>query len=276
MTIAKSSSKNLMKNKQLVYIGIVAVVIVILGVVIGSGALSGLGVRSTQPSQITGSEEQTSGISGVGETKIILVNYPSRATTASSLTFTWSVDSGEKIDIDHTAVHYGTTSVPNPTGPGDYSKASTVQSGEIPGTFSTSFAIQTPGTYYFRAHAIVGGKHVWGEERSIIVTQPSASTTVKEMRINADDKGFYTVDGDKITSINVKFGEKWRITFKTLTTNVYYGGLEYKSEQYNFATGKVAPGKETEVEITALEDGEIKSYWPSSDVLKSTLQVNVA
>jgi hypothetical protein len=251
-------------------------VIIIVGVVIGSGTLSGLGVQKTEPTQTNEQEEQISGISGTGEPRITLVNYPSRATTTSSLTFTWSIDSGEKIDIDHTAIHYDTNPVSNPTSPNDYSRASSVQSGEIPGTFSTSLTIQVPGTYYFRAHAIVDGKHVWSEERSIIVTSPATSATVKEIRVNADDNGFYTVDGDEVTSINAKFGERLRITFKTLTTNVYYSGLTYRSEEYDFDTGKVSPGKETEVEITVYESGEIKSYWPDSNVLKATLKVNVS
>ncbi|QQG39942.1 MAG: hypothetical protein HYS81_00845 [Candidatus Aenigmatarchaeota archaeon] len=86
----------------------------------------------------------------------------------------------------------------------------------------------------------------------------------------ADDNGFYREDGTRISSITIA-QTKAKIKFKT-TEDVYYGGLDFKSAKFN--SPKVPPQSEwTSPEFEMDTDFEVKSYWPSSGVLKAVLTV---
>lgn len=102
--------------------------------------------------------------------------------------------------------------------------------------------------------------------------EETSQMLMTEFTIEADDNGFYQ-DGTRITSLNVGTGETITINFKVRTTNVYFGGLEFKSSDYGIDTPDVAPGGSTIVEFKADNSGNISSYWPSSNRLKATLQI---
>ena len=95
---------------------------------------------------------------------------------------------------------------------------------------------------------------------------------VKEFVIEADDGGFY-LNGADIGSISASAREALKITFNVRTTNVYYGGLQFKG--CDLDTGKVSSGGSTTVEFSATNTCTITSYWPSSSRVKDNLQVIV-
>jgi len=104
---------------------------------------------------------------------------------------------------------------------------------------------------------------------------PTEMQSVTEYIIEADDRGFY-MNGADIDSISAPIGASdaaVKITFKVRTTNVYYGGLQFKG--CGLDTGKVSPGGSITVEFTAASTCTITSYWPSSSRVKDNLQVVV-
>lgn len=102
-----------------------------------------------------------------------------------------------------------------------------------------------------------------------------AQTAAQEFSLEADDAGYY-MNGAKVTSIDVKKDSKAKITFQVRTTNVAFGGLDFRSTQFNIDTKKVEPGESSTVEFTADKSGTIISHWPSSNIPKASLQVNSA
>lgn len=78
--------------------------------------------------------------------------------------------------------------------------------------------------------------------------------------VSADD---YSVNPG---TVSVKKGAQVSLTFNVKTTNVYYGGLEFRSSVVN--TGAIAPGGSKTVTFTAQETFEFAAYWPASSVDK--------
>lgn len=261
---------------------------------------------------------------GPDDVKITISSYPTAVRATYDLAITWRIDGPER-SIDHTAVHYGPESKPDAQLPSDYPNVSRIQKGTIPAVYSTIMVINEPGTYYFRAHAIVDGKHFWTDEKQMIVTaevglrcsdtcsfvgykggycretcmpneisgvvsasqcsltccctnetltitEPNEpvnfpSTTIpQKFTIEADDYGFYP-SGD----VSVAKNSNVEITFKVRNTNVYYGGLQIKSEKFD--TGSIAPGGEKTVSFVADKTFTFTSYWPLSGVKKADGQV---
>jgi hypothetical protein len=95
-------------------------------------------------------------------------------------------------------------------------------------------------------------------------TQPQAF----EFTLEADDFGFYPQ-----STIEVPKGAKVKITFVVRNSNVYYGGLDFRSPK--FETRQVRPGEKTTVEFVADESFTFTSYWPLSGVQKATGRVIV-
>src|SRR3989338_8504035 len=85
----------------------------------------------------------------VPEVKIIIESYDENVKTDQEFAITWRIEGPEK-SIDHTAIHYGLQPKPDAKVPSDYSKASQIQAGTVPATYSTIMTINEPGTYYFR------------------------------------------------------------------------------------------------------------------------------
>jgi hypothetical protein len=95
-------------------------------------------------------------------------------------------------------------------------------------------------------------------------TQPQAF----EFTLEADDFGFYPQ-----STIEVPKGAKVKITFVVRNSNVYYGGLDFRSPK--FETRQVRPGEKATVEFVADESFTFTSYWPLSGVQKATGKVIV-
>jgi flagellin-specific chaperone FliS len=91
---------------------------------------------------------------------------------------------------------------------------------------------------------------------------------VFEFTLEADDSGFYPQ-----STLEVPKGAKVKITFVVRTSNVYYGGLEFRSSK--FETRQVRPGEKATVEFVADESFTFTSYWPLSGVQKATGRVIV-
>lgn len=90
-------------------------------------------------------------------------------------------------------------------------------------------------------------------------SQPT--TAVKEFSITADDSS-YLPSG----SINVKKGDKVKITFNVKTSGVKFGGLDFRSSEFD--TGTIKPGSSKTVEFVADKSFSISSYWPGSNTKK--------
>lgn len=270
----KSKKSEIDKNKN-VYITLGIILVVVVGgiLVSQSDLLTNNQHQATQTysnEEKAQQEEQSTGVA-----KITIVNSPSSGQTNTPLSFKWKIESNKEIAIPHTAVHYDTRSVPSPKTYTDYRSAGRFFDGSVPGSFSDSITFQQAGNYYYRIHAVVDGKEIWSEEKSLKITSPSDTGVTRELTITADDRSFY-YNNQPINSINAKPGEKLKITFRTLTSNVYYGGLDFRSEDFGINTGKVKPGDETKVEITIDKEGTITSYWPLSGVKKADLAVKIA
>jgi hypothetical protein len=98
--------------------------------------------------------------------------------------------------------------------------------------------------------------------------EQSIQTQVFEFTLEADDSGFYPQ-----STIEVPKGSKVKITFVVRTSNVYYGGLDFRSPK--FETRQVRPGEKATVEFVADESFTFTSYWPISGVQKATGKVIV-
>jgi len=86
-----------------------------------------------------------------------------------------------------------------------------------------------------------------------------------EAKAEADDYGFYP------SSLEFTKGAKVKLYLYVKQNNVYYGGLDFRSEK--FKTEPVKPGQKTEVEFIVDKNFIIESYWPLSNVKKSELKV---
>lgn len=104
--------------------------------------------------------------------KVSIISAPKEAVEDELFSFTWRVD-GLPTTITHTSVHYGTESTPGVLGkevaPDDTNYKDLVADfadGEynIPLQFVGNTKIASPGTYYYRGHAIVNGEHYWTDE----------------------------------------------------------------------------------------------------------------
>jgi hypothetical protein len=98
-------------------------------------------------------------------------------------------------------------------------------------------------------------------------TPTTQTQTLTEAKVEADDYGFYP------SSLEFTKGTKVKLYLYVRSNNVYYGGLDFRSEK--FKTEPVKPGQKTEVEFIADKDFLIESYWPLSNVKEAELKVIV-
>lgn len=109
----------------------------------------------------------------------VTVQAPPLNTTARVPTpFTWMVSGPVGKTATYTSVHWGTSSHPEVFGEGVSPQAAGYQNHitdyergayAIPRTFSGAATFALPGTYYYRAHAIIDGKNDWSPEYTIRV-----------------------------------------------------------------------------------------------------------
>jgi plastocyanin len=137
-----------MKRKYLPFLGI----LMILGLVLVSGA----GCFVSDPLSVS------------------IDSAPSSVVAGQSIDIAWSIG-GARDYFYHGAVYYGPFPVSNPGDVSNYPvHPNTVcDSGCLsPGTFTSKFSINTPGTYYYRVHVVYNGSDYWSNEKSIIITSP--------------------------------------------------------------------------------------------------------
>lgn len=124
--------------------------------------------------------------------KITYVDGPKQIVAGSTTTFTWRID-GPSTTINHTAIHLGTVSNPGDLGkdvkPADTKYTEMVKdfaSGkfDIPLQFIGNIRLDTPGKYYFRAHATVKDKNYWTDEYTLEV-KPVEYKDYKVSLVNA-------------------------------------------------------------------------------------------
>ena len=89
-------------------------------------------------------------------------------------------------------------------------------------------------------------------------TPPTA--TIQNFSITADDN---TATPKEITVTKNAIAE---ITFNVSATNVYYGGLDFRSSVVN--SGTIHSGESKTISFTATNSFEFTPYWPSSQVAK--------
>ncbi len=99
--------------------------------------------------------------------------------------------------------------------------------------------------------------------------QTTTTIAAKQFSISADDSS-YSPTG----SINVNKGDTVKITFNVKTTGVNFGGLDFRSSEFD--TGTIKPGASKTVEFVADSSFSISSYWPGSNTKKPyTIEVVV-
>jgi hypothetical protein len=98
-------------------------------------------------------------------------------------------------------------------------------------------------------------------------TPTTQTQSLTEAKVEADDYSFYP------SSLEFTKGAKVKLYLYVRSNNVYYGGLDFRSEK--FKTEPVKPGQKVEVEFIADKDFIVESYWPLSNVKKAELKVVV-
>jgi hypothetical protein len=98
-------------------------------------------------------------------------------------------------------------------------------------------------------------------------TPTTQTQSLTEAKVEADDYGFYP------SSLEFTKGVKVKLYLYVRSSNVYYGGLDFRSEK--FKTETVKPGQKAEVEFIADKDFIIESYWTLSNVKKAELKIIV-
>jgi len=95
-----------------------------------------------------------------------VLSYPGSVDGEANFTVRWEVSGGG--DISHTAVHWGFK--PGGENIADYPRLTPVQTGKTPMEFSAEIKAPSGGELiYFRAHAIVDGKHVYSPEYRVAI-----------------------------------------------------------------------------------------------------------
>lgn len=105
-----------------------------------------------------------------------VLKAPDTAAAGQSFEVVWRVNSPSQKQIPHTAVHYGSESKSEPLTLTSYPALTKVQNGTIPANFSAMIVINSTGTTYFRAHAIVDGVSFWSEEKTITISSSLNAT----------------------------------------------------------------------------------------------------
>ncbi len=106
-----------------------------------------------------------------------LINSPEEISEGDTATFTWNIEGPQQI-IHSTTVYYGTKSMSEfltqnaspATTPYTAALRDFIQGDfSIPLRFIANAVNLQPGTYYFRAYALIDGKHYWTDEEKLTV-----------------------------------------------------------------------------------------------------------
>lgn len=109
---------------------------------------------------------------------------------------------------------------------------------------------------------------------TITITVQEPLPEVTEFHLAADEQGYY-LGGEEITTLEMPEGESVRIVFSFNDENIYFGGLDIKSDHFSTVSYKKGSGETKTVEFTADKDFTIRSYWPATSRLKATLDIVV-
>lgn len=157
---------------------------------------------------------------------ISFTHVPTELTQGNLATFNWWI-AGPDTTIRTTTVYLATISTPglltvtvNPTDTRYTQNIKDFMDGtyNIPLQFIASIKVDTPGTYFIRAYALIGTKHYWSNEQEIVVKEiPRNEITVLDYpgKIKKGENAPFT----------------WEITGPQATTGytVIVGGKESKS-----------------------------------------------
>ncbi len=108
-----------------------------------------------------------------GEPSVELESFLSWARTTESFSARWRIEFPGHARMNNTQIRWGNEShatEPAPT-PAMYPGATREQSGNIPGTFSATWSIPIPGTYYMRIRVLHEGADHWSQEYPITVAK---------------------------------------------------------------------------------------------------------
>lgn len=112
--------------------------------------------------------------------RVSLVNAPAEASVGQTVTFTWKVENGSAVSINHTAVHYGLESNPGELGkeisPTDTTYTDFIKdfaNGKytVPLQFVGNTKFTQAGTHYFRVHALINEQNYWSEEKTLEIKE---------------------------------------------------------------------------------------------------------
>ena len=104
---------------------------------------------------------------------------------------------------------------------------------------------------------------------------PKPTPSTEEYTIEADDAGFYSSEGSKITELAVKKDTPTKLTIQVRSNGVYFGGLSFRSDKYDLNSGGVKPGAEKTMDFTAAANFKLSSYWYLSNRWKGDLSIKV-
>lgn len=175
----------------------------------------------------TNGDTKTNGDAMQEETfSVVVTQSPTEAIAGQAFTIGWKVNADAQKTITHTAIHYDTSSHPGtfgtdvpPPASGYPELTPEFASGtfSIPNTFTTDITVDQEVTIYFRAHAIIDGKHYWSDEMSFIVKAAGTTETVKEFTITAKNWDFSP------STITVDKGDKVKLTITSIDSGVGSG-----------------------------------------------------
>lgn len=107
---------------------------------------------------------------------VTIDDAPDRVAPGETINVTWSLSppEGTSGTIDETALHWSTSSVPEPSGPEDYDeRTGSVSEAQAPGTYNASIIVDentTADTIYIRARATLQDEHAWSSEVEVTVS----------------------------------------------------------------------------------------------------------
>lgn len=109
---------------------------------------------------------------------VVVANPPAVAKVGAPTTMRWLVRAPVGSTTTHTSIHWGTVSRAEALG----TDVSPTQSGypnllpdyaagtfALPREFAAALVLPETGTYFYRAHAIIGGQHIWSPEYAVRV-----------------------------------------------------------------------------------------------------------
>lgn len=157
------------------------------GITAGQGVINVLGDMASRKSptpNISLSPTPLPPSPTIAENAVSFIDIPEERLEGDTATYTWTV-TGPPKTFHTTTVYYGTVSTPGllttAAAPGDlrYTQAlPDFMQGDfqVPFVFVGNAANMPPGTFFFRAYALIDGKHYWTSEHSFTVKEVQKNT----------------------------------------------------------------------------------------------------